>query len=206
MVSTFSDFWGPLGLILVAAILGAIGAYWAATQQAALARELQAKTEEVVKLNERIAGLVTGGDSFCYFDVSISSSDQEVILLSAVHQGTYPVYDIHARIVDLEMLRQKIHNLTIRNVFEGDTFINIGPMPVGSAALLGDLNLRQYTKKDLNIFFSSRNQFYQQQLRLRKIADKWTWAIRVSTYNGQVLLEKIEPEFPKSELDWKSEL
>lgn len=69
MRSLLSMIAGPPGLMLIAAILGAIGALWASRQQAQFERELRLKSEEIAQLNKKTLDAVTGGDSFCYLSI-----------------------------------------------------------------------------------------------------------------------------------------
>ena len=67
--------------------------------------------------------------------------------------------------------------------------------------------------QELNVFFSTRNGFWTELLRLRKIGDTWTSA-RIVTgspdpqrfLKGAILFEQINKQFPLSELqndsDW----
>lgn len=81
----------PAILVLIGAVLSAVGGFWAASRQqrAAIAaaeqrsefeRELRAKSDEIAALNRQIASSVTGGDSYPYVDV-IQENGEFVVLL-----------------------------------------------------------------------------------------------------------------------------
>jgi len=57
-------FWGPSGLILLGAILAAIGALWSSQQQGNFEREMRQKNEQVAALIQKSLDEVTGGQSF----------------------------------------------------------------------------------------------------------------------------------------------
>jgi hypothetical protein len=60
-------------LVLLGAILSAIGAFWASARQEKFnidrlqyERELRSKSEEISELHKRIVAEITGGEGFCY--------------------------------------------------------------------------------------------------------------------------------------------
>lgn len=205
MSPLLKEFLGPSGLILGAAILGGIGAYWAAVQRTASAQESKQKSERIAELNERIAGLVTGGDSFCWLQISGVNPISNVGKLVAIHHGEFPIYDVAGRIVDLQELERKKGSITMQNLFVGDTNVRLGSMPVGTATILSDFPLGHEIARDFNIFFSARNGLYTQLLRMRKSEQKWVSATRVQMREGndeKVVFEQIDPDFPKDQLQW----
>lgn len=206
MSASLSQLWSPSGLILIAAIIGAIAAYWAAAERSASDRESKRKSKEIAKLNERIAGLVTGGDSFCYFQISSPDMSTNAGMLMAVQHGSFPIYDVSARIVDLQLFEQKKATMTLKTLLADDINISVGSMPVGTASMISPFPLGAgATRRDFNIFFSARNGLYTELLRLRKLEQKWTSAIRVQMREGKdekIVFEQIDPDFPKDELDW----
>lgn len=207
MKSTLSELVGPSGLILIAAILGAIGAFWAGVQRAQSSRDLKKKNDEITELNRKIANLVTGGDSFSYFQIADLEPGSSAGYLMAVHQGEYPIYEVKARIVDLQKMEQKKGaNFTIQSVLADDIHIPIGNMPAGAASMLGPFNLGTGEKRDFNIFFSARTGFHTQLLRMRRIDGIWRQATCVRVKDGtteKIAFEKIDPEFPADAIDWK---
>jgi gas vesicle protein len=61
---------GPASVIFIGVIISALGALWAARQQAKSAEALRNKSDEIAALNREIAQSIIGGDSFCYLSVS----------------------------------------------------------------------------------------------------------------------------------------
>ena len=92
-VSPQSLIFGPTGLVFVAVILGAFGVFWQAAKESEAQRQLVVKSEEIAQkseeiadLNKRIAGLVTGGDGFCYLWLANIDSEEQFgdpVLVSA---------------------------------------------------------------------------------------------------------------------------
>ena len=92
-------------IAFVGAAVSAGGVYWSALQQAAFekaqresATALQEKSEEIAALNERIANLVTGGDSFALVNVASIDHDADLAILLIAYQGDeFPLYDVSIR-------------------------------------------------------------------------------------------------------------
>jgi len=61
-------------------------------------RQLREKSDKIAELNEKIAGLVTGGDSFCYFQIGSLNSATNVGMLMAISSGKYPLYEVAAKL------------------------------------------------------------------------------------------------------------
>ncbi|HZE57850.1 MAG TPA: hypothetical protein VE031_08340 [Chthoniobacterales bacterium] len=162
------ELWGPPGLILLAALLGAGGVFWADLQKNAAEKQVREKSDKIAALNEQIAGLVTGGDSFCYFVItSIDPSNTGRLL--AINHGKFPLYEVAARIVDLQKFEAKKDNLTLQNLFADDINVQVGSIAADLAGLQGSFPLGEGDRHDYNIFFSARNGLSTQLLRLRKI-------------------------------------
>ena len=107
MKAIFSELLGPSGLVLLTAIVSGLGAFWVAVQQSKSSQALEAKNKKIEELQERISDLITGGDSFCYFQIGAFAPGANRGILMAIHHGDYPVYDVKARMVDLQNFEQK---------------------------------------------------------------------------------------------------
>jgi hypothetical protein len=210
-VSAGSLIFGPTGLVFVAAILAAFGVFWQAAKESEVQRQLVGKNEEIAKkseeiadLNKRIAGLVTGGDGFCYLWLTNIDSGKNLAILSSFQQGEFPIYDVDARIVDLQQLKPKKPPLALDNFLAGQIFLNLGTMRVdGIKMLSSNFPLSQSDKRDFNVFFTARNGAYMQFLRLRRVQHEWRQATRVIV-DEKVVFEKVDKDFPKDQLDWTS--
>lgn len=204
MKSILQTLWGPPGLILLGAILSAIGALWVSQQKAQFERELRTKSDEIAELNKEIVKSVIGGDSFCYLTIGSVDPQSNVGLLVVIHQGEHPIYDVNARIVDLQEFEKIKKNLDIHNFRQADTNIQLGNMIKGTASMLGTFPLGSGTQRDFNIFFSARNGIFTQLLRMRKIGNKWIYATKVERQE-KVIFEKIDQGFPRNKdekVDW----
>lgn len=190
-------FWGPPGLILVGVVLSAIGAFWATQQQVKFERDLRTKSDEIAGLNREIANLFTGGDSLCYIAIANLDPNTNRGNLTLVHQGNYPTFDINARMVDLQKLKE-IKDYTLTNIKSAETTLRIGSLIKGTAMMFSPFDLGSRPERDFNIFFISRNGQFTQFLRMRKIDGIWFTATKVER-DGKVIFEKIDKGFPKAD-------
>ncbi|MBI3058746.1 MAG: hypothetical protein HYY81_05490 [Deltaproteobacteria bacterium] len=189
---------GPPGLILVAALLGTIGAFWASQQQGQFERQLREKSEEIAELNERTLNAVTGGDSFAYVAFARPSEQSNEGMLIVIHQGVNPLFDVYMRIVDLQTFAELGGDVTLNNFMHGSTQFQLGTLVAGHARTLGKFSLGTETKRSFNIFFAARNGGFSQLVRFVRVADRWRSAYRVKR-NGEVIHEKIDEEFPRNQ-------
>lgn len=198
---------GPTVLIFIGALISATGALWASVEQTKSERYLKEKNQEIADLNKQISMSITGGDSFCYIGHPLDGSQGDKLLPAIVQQGEYPLYDVNLRIVDLEKsdLLQKNGLSFVEAMNQSQTIINVGNMPASSAQMLSTLDLTNQNVVRYNVFISARNGFVTQLIRLQKINGIWKGAMKVER-NGQKLLEKINPNYPRNsqgEIDWK---
>jgi hypothetical protein len=196
MKSFLNAITGPPGLILVGAILGAIGALWAASQKAEFERELRIKNEEIAALNKKTFNAVTGGDSFCYFSLSLPNRASSIGRFFIVHQGDNALYDVTARLVNLDRFEEIKGEFTISSLKYTDTNITLGTLIARHASIGNEVKLDQFPSRGYNIFFSARNGSFSELLRLKKVQDKWKQAIQV-TRDGKVIFEKVDDEYPR---------
>ena len=143
---------GPPGLILIGAILAAIGAFWASQQQGNFERELRTKSDEIAGLNRKIANLVTGGDSFCYLAIGSIDPKTNRGIPVVIHQGEHPLFDINMRIVDLQKFR-KIKDYTWTSFSQTQMNLAIGNIAKGTVQAMNPLDLGSSPERDFNIFF-----------------------------------------------------
>ena len=185
-------------LAFIGVIGAASGAFWSSRQQATYEQHLRKKSDEIADLNREIAGLVTGGDSYCYMAVTSINPAKSIGLLVFVQQGKDPLYGVAARVVDLQRFEQIKSNLTFTTLAQAQKHITIGDMAAGTATMTEPIDLGDGTRKDYNIFFSARNGLFNQELHLRKIANRWLHRTQV-TRNGHLIYEKADADYPGDE-------
>lgn len=207
----------PAALVLVGALLSAIGGFWAtarqqrltaeaAEQRAQFERELRMKSDEIASLNRQIAASITGGDGFTYLDV-IPEGDGFALLL--LNGSEFPAYDVSIRIVDVDTLNRLGRQMAASAAFARSQLVvgagNVGPKQV---ALIGRLPDKWSDIAAFNVFIGARNGFVTELLRRRKVDGEWHRAIRVTRdRDGAILYERVDPKFPRNaqgEVDWGS--
>ena len=169
---------------------------------------------KIAELNEQIAKSITGGDSYCYLDFRLMGADANRPTIVVVHRGKYPIYELNARIVDLqktaEIREAKGSRLTLDDVKAADTSMAIGQIAPTQARILTDWQLPDRDEQDYNIFFSARNGFFTQLVRFRRHSVmgyrvQATKVFRGVSDDGKTLLEKVDPGFPldaQGKVEW----
>ncbi len=203
----------PSLIVFVGAVLCAIGAYLSTLQDGKFQNELKKHQEEVIKLSsqviaeqERVIELsesalfsTTGGNSFCH--VRHSGPQGQLVV---INDQKYPVYDVSARIVDLD----KVDTFASTDPQRLDPLIginvNIGNLTPGFARPIMTWRETKANQLRLNIFFVARNGGYIELYRRIKVGDGYATAMQI-TMNGKVVKEDVSPDFPvnsNGEVDW----
>lgn len=162
--------------------------------------------DTLARIDERTADVVAhliGGESFCYLSVGRPAKPVEHI--TVVHQGVHPLYEITARVVDLEDMQRSGHPTTLAEMLARDRILNVGNLTRDRVMLLSEqLSLGSIgDARRFNIFFHARNGDFVQLMRFRRVESGWLCATRV--FRGEaVVFENIDPGFPLSanEIDW----
>jgi hypothetical protein len=154
---------------------------------------------------------ITGGKSFCYLMFADNGT-----LPTFVHSGDYPLADVSARIVDMQKWNQMVANNphpSMQEFLSSDINIQLGNLPVHTALPRAPIQLAGQTQSSFNIFYSARNGFWTQELRLRLIDGKWLTATRVTRMEigtkdktPKKLFGRIDKGFPRNsngEVDWQ---
>lgn len=151
--------------------------------------------EKLQQTSDHLVGYITGGSSFCYLAPPPSNPDHWVAIM-VVHCGPFPLYDVRARLSDLDQVSPD--PVTVEHLFASEERMEIGDLVPGLAkAVRLPPGLVGRSRIQLNIFFAARNGSFVQQFCAEKIADKWESAIRVLK-DESILLEKVTPGFPKN--------
>ena len=198
-------------IVVVGLVISAVGAFWSSQQQDSFNLNLQNKSEEnarlnqeIARLNQEIVNLISGGDSFCYLLVGDLAPSSNVGRIMVKNPGEYNLYDVHARIVDIEksdQLLEKSDQLKVKPTLDmltqADTHISIGNLISSSVLVLHPFTLGNGDTRRFNIFFSARNGFFNQVLRFKKIHGKWVCATKVLR-EDKVIYEEVDDEFPRT--------
>jgi hypothetical protein len=180
------------GLVFLGAIVSILGAFSASSQQTA-------NEQRVAELNEYIASSITGGNSFAYIGFPLVAPS--TYGLTIIHQGKYPLYDLGIRIVDLAKWERK-QPRSLYDLQKDEQHLNIGNLAASQASVLGPVQIdSDFTR--WNIFFSARNGYWTQLLRIRRVGNELKFALQVKRSSqsgeGETIFEKVDPGYPRTE-------
>ena len=157
-----------------------------------------------MKGSRDILAAITGGDSFAYFAISSG-------MFVVIHKGEHPLYDVHARISDLEKSdRLGGDNPSYESLMAASTILDIGTLIPNHASTWGQVSLGPGDRRSFNIFFTARNGGSTQILRLARVEGHWSSATRLTRRltrrrGSELLFEKIDADFPRNsagEVEW----
>ena len=179
---------------VVGVVISGIGAFRASQQQTSSALNLLNKSEEIARLNQELANSMSGGDSYCYLGISPINPKTNTGWFYVIPQGEYNLYDVHARIADVEKLHQLAEDRLPLD--QADTNISIGNL-IPSFAQKFPFTLGNGNTRSFNVLFTARNGFFKQLLWFEKVHGEWLYATKV-TRGSEVLYEHVDKEFPRT--------
>ncbi len=236
ILTALGGFWPSMILepdiiIFLGVILTALGGLWAsfrlesekvqsAQERAEFERELRKRSDEIASLNRDIAAYSKGEGSYCYFEPTVSSS-QNAVIPALVNVGKYPLYDVRIRITPnhhklIPPVGGKATYEILEEMMRIETHIDVGtlaPSNVPESAypsliLKWDLPISE-DKCAYNIFFSARNDHFTQYLRFWRVNGRWFVALKVLRQlggeEGTVLKEFVQEGYPRNpdgSIDW----
>ena len=161
------------------------------------------KSEEITELKNQIASSITGSNSFAYIVPTFFDPTHNSPMLTLVHRGKYPLYDLTVRILDMatfdNMARQ---NNSYSDKLREEVQLSISNIAPNQASMLKTVQLGGAPLR-WNLFFSARNGFFTEFLRVRRVGNEWKTALKIirtpSSSNEQLLFEKIDSGYPRSE-------
>jgi hypothetical protein len=157
------------------------------------AKDLKAAESLIVTQSSETINQFTGSESYAVLMYVPSQT-----FLAFVHAGKYPLYEVSARIADLDQIRTNLVGVTVSvgDMIQGHA--NTEPIPAGIPTSGDHFNA--------NIFFTARNGDWTELLRVVRVNDGWARAIRVmgrftSLKKEKVMCETIDPKFPRDATD-----
>jgi hypothetical protein len=203
----------PAFVVAVGAFFVTFGGFWAAKRQSNFNAELREKNEEIARLQQENAGAITGGDSFCWMALQVvglngelvnanSMPDDLILIPNFIHKGKYPLYDVSARIIDIDEWKKNI-----TQAMQTTKTVSIGNMTPGFWTTT-PIRLTHHGKDfNFNIFYVARNGSWLQKLRMRWVGDGWASASRVAEGlgGGKELLQEVSANYPRGDngnVDW----
>lgn len=170
----------------------------------------QAKVEErletmITDLERRTTDLVahiTGGSSFPRFAMTAMDPAPDLVTLLAHHHGEHTLYDVEARISDLDIFNAAMSSgqPPLQAMAAADTNVSLGLLIPDHVSLSStNFDLTGKVAARFNIFSSARNGSFVQMLRLARIGADWVEASRTVKHTdaGEVVLfEEVHAKYP----------
>lgn len=174
----------------------ATGQFFRVRKQVSLDRSIgsiEARVDAVLDRLEKhtkdFIGYATGADSIAYFLPMLSQS--EVIDLGLINQSPYPVFDIQARLIDLEEpIDPENGKFWTDHMFH---LASIYPNRIVMGAYRIDIRGRE--RLSLNIFINTRGQGAVQQIRVRRVNGAFQIATRTKV-GDRVVEQRVPDGFP----------
>jgi hypothetical protein len=162
---------------------------------------LENLTKQIEQQTSSLLASISGGDSFCEFRLIPNTDESPSNSLIAIHVGENPLYNVNARVVDLDDYDLIIHPKNLEEATSHDYNFELGDMIAEHAQLAGDIKFWKIgaTSRRLNIFWTARNGGFSQILRYEFREGKWFSATRIRKNNGaksEVIYEKIDAGYP----------
>ena len=145
---------------------------------------------------------VLGGDSFCHLTFLRPFQDYSYPVI--VQHGDWPLYDLTARVVDIDAVEESEGRLSVDSLRRFETILDLGNRVSNQDGLIRERwSFEGARAKRYNIFFTARNGAWVENLRLLRDGDNWVQAIRVLR-NEDVIFVHADPAYPAdvSEIEW----
>lgn len=160
-------------------------------------------------LEERTAEItnqISGGDSYPVFSIASLDNTNDAGILMCSHYGRHPLYDVSARICDINKFNAMTGSINITNFTNADTNVTFGTMIPNHCVMLGAWKIESPTVQKYNIFTTARNGSFTQVLRFVKLGGIWATATKVERSVSPVaegglptqLFEKVDSNFPRN--------
>lgn len=159
-------------------------------------KSLGSVIQELKDATKDMIGYQTGGESYCYL---MYSSGIETV----IHQGKHPMFEVAARIVDIEELHSlsASGNLSLEALNQNQR--SYGELIPGHCKMGTKWNLGNGTQRRFNIFWTARNGGFTQLLRLKKMNNIWYHATKIE--RGEIIFEDIQEGYPRNaqgQVEW----
>lgn len=125
-------------------------------------------------------------------------------ITTVVHCGKHVLYDVSARICDLQAFEAIKDNLTFQAINNTEMHRSFGNLSPGFSKGHEIWNLGNGARRDFNIFWTARNGGFTQLMRFRRIGDRWTSATKVEREG--TIFEKVTEGYPRNAeggVDWQ---
>jgi hypothetical protein len=204
----------------IGGVLAIIGGVWAGYQQDRDGADLMAKTDAIAQLSARIADLtsvnaamLTGGESFCYFDPVETSPNEFTWYLVRMGRGTQaPLYDVRGSVLDVNALRTQPQPGTpsVPNpqaLAAARKTFSLGTLNPSESRVFQKTNLSGMKSQAYIIDFQARNGTWTQVICFEFAAGKWTRAVRFQPdHDTRAFISSdwwLTGNFPSNAIPWQ---
>lgn len=167
---------------------------------------IRAATSELEAKSAHIVSHVIGGEAYCRLVLTTDFVPGQPSTLMFLSCGKYPLYEVSARIVDLEAFNASVRKAVAEDL-SSETRLELGTLVPGTAKLVrGSFALGNGTERNFNIFFHARNGGFTQGLRFRKVGAGWLLADYVARGNN-IIFESVPDRFPRNDdgtVEWRA--
>ena len=158
------------------------------------------------KLSKATRDQITGGDSFCYLDVFYPDTPGR--FWEVFHKGNFALYEVQARIVDVNKFDALLAGDPKDNYSAAhsgsNTILAINDLSPGQArGGFGSVALDPTGHQKFDVYFTARNGFWTELIRLQRQDGKWYQAkrvLRIEQKQQKVIFEQIDKGY--RDVDW----
>jgi hypothetical protein len=191
-------------------VLVALRGFWSSWRQSSFNTTLTEKNSEIAQLQLESSNAITGGNSFAYMVLLVPDpKSSSAVIPVFVHNGKYPLYDVQARIADLDEFKrltdQKEFNAATAALL--GTTLQVGNLTPGFASTMRAVLPHPSGQNfSYNVFYVARNGAWIQSLRMRWVGDGWAMANKViGGPENKELFREVSSNYPlneKGEVEW----
>jgi len=196
-MQTLLNFLNPGNVILIGAILVAIGGYWAQRNNKKVQDKLNAKTEKISELNEFIISSVTGGDTYPYIRVLFARTNEgkRFPQFQLMSEGEYPLFDLTVKIIDSDKAREVMdslqNNIADKDISKWTTEINIGNVRPREAIEIKSFMFPDgKSERTFGVELFARNGFFRQNIKIIKTGEN-EYKVESSVRKGDKILKEL---------------
>ena len=184
-------------LIFFGSILAIIGAFLLNHKNSQESKILLRKVETSIEKSENAINHITGGDSWCYYDVRLYNifNEHKVLVkqdltLVLKHDGIYPIPEVHIKFYELVPDPTNSNSHQLITIYEGKRswlgMDGFNPNQILNLELNDKLNVARY-----QVDFGAPNGAITQEIIFKKdILKKWHYATKVE----RLIMDKTSPD------------
>lgn len=164
---------------------------------AGLEKRLEFLVKSLENSTDQLLSHITGGDAFPEILITDLDPATNTGIVGFSHHGDYPIYDVRARIVDINKSRT-MKTFSFASMSVTDSHLQIGLLTPNSGTMNGPWGPIDPNEQAYNVFFSARNGRTVQELRLKKVSGQWRQATRIMWHGkAEAVYQRVDEDFPR---------